>query len=403
MRVLALQTGFSLRAGGGRVDYGTLQALAAQKHSVLVALPGRAQFGPQLPAGLHPVYTGGRGLRFPQSLGLTSIPGLLRTVRSFRPDIIRDHSPYAFGFASLLLQRLAGVPVVGSFLHPEASGHFGWVERNLYRRYAHITTISKASARQLENIDPATRGKISTVYMGISDEYRPGVVIDEREWRLAHGLPAEEPIFCTSGSLVPRKNHVFLLEVVEAWKRQGRRGVLVIAGEGELRRSLERAIDARGLGGWVMIWPPYAPMQELEARAQSIGKDVADENEFTHPTDYIRLLHVATAFLFPSRMEGFGFSPAEALASGLPAIVSDRGALPELVRQGETGFVLPIDEGPQPWLAALQRLCQSPNLRTKMGQRAAADMRARFSWQRTGRETAAVYERVIAEWHGRRS
>src|SRR5207244_3904301 len=48
---------------------------------------------------------------------------------------------------------------------------------------------------------------------------------------------------------------------------------------------------------------------------------------------------LADMFLFPSAMEGFGFSVAEAMSAGVPVVASDRGSIPELVAEGQSGFV----------------------------------------------------------------
>ena len=88
-------------------------------------------------------------------------------------------------------------------------------------------------------------------------------------------------------------------------------------------------------------------------------------------------------------------APMEAMACGIPAIVSDRGALPELVRNGETGFVLSIEEGPEQWMQAMARLCDDPDLRARMGAAALKDVRNRFSWDKAGRETEAVLQKVV--------
>ena len=89
-------------------------------------------------------------------------------------------------------------------------------------------------------------------------------------------------------------------------------------------------------------------------------------------------------------------APAEAMACSTPAIVSDRGALPEVVRNGESGYVLPVDQGAEPWLRAMERLCDDRGLRARMAAAALADVRERFSWERAGRETDATFQRVIA-------
>jgi glycosyltransferase involved in cell wall biosynthesis len=82
----------------------------------------------------------------------------------------------------------------------------------------------------------------------------------------------------------------------------------------------------------------------------------------------------------------------EALATGVPAIVSRRGLLPELVRDGETGLV--VDEEPGALAAAMARLAEDEGLRRRMGASAALDARRRFAAEPAAAALAALYARV---------
>ena len=53
------------------------------------------------------------------------------------------------------------------------------------------------------------------------------------------GIPRDVPVFVTSGVLTARKNHVFLLEVMQSWLKRGRDGFLIVTGEGELAQRLK--------------------------------------------------------------------------------------------------------------------------------------------------------------------
>ena len=95
----------------------------------------------------------------------------------------------------------------------------------------------------------------------------------------------------------------------------------------------------------------------------------------------------------PSRAEGFGLPPLEAMACGCPAVVSSAGSLPEVV--GDAALVVP--PGDAVGLAdAVERLATDPALRERLRSRGHERVRE-FSWERVARETAAVHERVLAE------
>jgi glycosyltransferase involved in cell wall biosynthesis len=97
------------------------------------------------------------------------------------------------------------------------------------------------------------------------------------------------------------------------------------------------------------------------------------------------------AFAFPSLWEGFGLPVLEAMAAGAPVVASDRGALPEVT----AGAALHVAPTAEPLAEALGQVLADPALRERL--RAAGLARAaEFSWERTARETLAVYRAAAA-------
>jgi len=90
------------------------------------------------------------------------------------------------------------------------------------------------------------------------------------------------------------------------------------------------------------------------------------------------LLATADLFLLPTESESFGLSALEALASGVPVIGTDAGGLPEVVRNGETGFLFKVGDVERMGAAALE-LLRNPEMWNAMSELGAADARARFS------------------------
>jgi glycosyltransferase involved in cell wall biosynthesis len=99
----------------------------------------------------------------------------------------------------------------------------------------------------------------------------------------------------------------------------------------------------------------------------------------------------AAAFVFPSLYEGFGLPPLEAMASGVPVLVSDRASLPEVV--GEAGVMLD-PERPERTAELLAGLLDDQGARTRWG-RAGADRARAFTWSACARTTLDVYRCVL--------
>jgi N-acetyl-alpha-D-glucosaminyl L-malate synthase BshA len=103
------------------------------------------------------------------------------------------------------------------------------------------------------------------------------------------------------------------------------------------------------------------------------------------------LLATADLFLLPTESESFGLSALEALASGVPVIGADAGGLPEVVRNGETGFLCNVGDVEAMAAAALD-LLRNPDKWKAMSDLGAADARARFSQDEIVSQYEQMYE-----------
>jgi glycosyltransferase involved in cell wall biosynthesis len=138
-----------------------------------------------------------------------------------------------------------------------------------------------------------------------------------------------------------------------------------------------------GAPGWGPAPAAHARALGLEGAVRFVGA--------ASDADLPALYGGALAFVFPSLWEGFGLPVLEAMASGAPVVASNRGALPEVTG----GAALLVDPAPAPLTDTLGRVLAEPALRERL--RAAGLARAAaFSWERTARETLAVYRAAAA-------
>jgi len=102
------------------------------------------------------------------------------------------------------------------------------------------------------------------------------------------------------------------------------------------------------------------------------------------------LYRSATALLLPSRYEGFGFTPLEAMTRGCPVLASDIPPLREV--SGEGAMLLPLDDE-DAWADGIRRIVADASLRDDLRRRG-ADTAAHYSWERTARELCGLFLRV---------
>lgn len=378
LRILAPQLGFNLTLGGGRYDYEQLAALANLGHIVHVIVPKVNRKETAIPPGVNIQWIHGRRIRYPLTWSCVFLGPILAACRSLQPDILRIHSPYALGLVGLIAGKLMQVPTICVSLHlgdPIPAGR--WVEQKLIPRFDGVLCISQATAQAVKELSSNQRQLIEWSYCGIETRFKLNRSNLPLKKELLN-LPTNVPIFAFVGALIKRKNLAWLIrEVFARYCSNGNSGCLVIAGSGPEESTLRSIASACG----------------LEKRVIFLGR-INNEQQ-------LLLYNSATSLLFPSLMEGFGLAPAEALACETPVIVSDRGSLPEIAIHEVTGYVLPIEQGPEIWVEAMERLVSHPELRAQMGHIGSIDVYRRFNWDSNARQAVNLFLKVIQARYNR--
>jgi mannosyltransferase len=103
-----------------------------------------------------------------------------------------------------------------------------------------------------------------------------------------------------------------------------------------------------------------------------------------------------TLFVAPSRQEGFGLTPLEAMASETAVIASDAGSFPSMIRPGSNGAIVPAGDF-EALVAAIEPYFRDPNLAREQGRGALEFVHANFSLEAEARGIRAVYDRLWSE------
>jgi glycosyltransferase involved in cell wall biosynthesis len=220
--------------------------------------------------------------------------------------------------------------------------------------------------------------RVRVIYLAADDIYQP--ILDDHRLtaiRQKYGLPESYLLYL--GGFDQRKNVPTLLKAFAQLAKDSR-AFLVVAGRLP-EYGLDLAIQAKRSD----FFPDPRPIvQEL-----GIGERVVFTG-WVPEEDKPALYSGARALVFPSLYEGFGLPPLEALACGTPVIASNRGSLPEIV--GEGGLLVEPDDV-EGLAGAMERLLNDDTLWADLREKGLAHA-ARFSWEKTARETLAVYREI---------
>ena len=253
-----------------------------------------------------------------------------------------------------------------------------WLRRAFYRRSAHaadhIMATSSFSASEIAEMYGLDASRVTVVPLGVSSDFagpRAG---------LPCALPVEvtTPFLLHVGDIHERRNlSVAVTAVLEARRHFGALPAL----------SLVLAGTDRGTGDALCALAADAGAPEAVVRLGRV------EEPLLHS-----LYRCATAFVYPSRYEGFGFPVLEAMACGTPVIASRAASIPELT--GDAAILLDPDDD-QGWTDAVRRIVTDDELRSELATRGVARA-GLFTWTRTARATMDVYQTCLAEGASRR-
>jgi len=135
------------------------------------------------------------------------------------------------------------------------------------------------------------------------------------------------------------------------------------------------------------------------ALAESRGRVIWIEDMLPR-SDLVQILSHATVFICPSEYEPFGLTNLEAMACELPVVASEVGGIPEIVADGETGFLVPLDPDPATFATALaarlDALLANPGLAAAMGRAGRQRAIDHFGWPAVAARTVVLYEKALA-------
>jgi len=325
---------------------------------------------PELVRRIHPFYD------------LKAFFALIKILRHERPHIVHTHTSKA-GILGRWAAFFARVPIIIHTPHGHVFwGYFGKCRTSFYilleKLTARITdkiiVLTQQEKKDHLHVHIAPGDKFSVVHSGINLDRFSNLSIDSAVMKKKLGIPEGNLVVGTTGRLTHVKGHRYLIEAAGRIVKARPDATFVFLGDGELSDELKNMAFRLGIEENVKF-PGWRP-------------DVAE------------VMSVFDIFALPSLNEGMGRVLVEAMVLGKPIVASDIGGIPDLVLDGENGYLVPVGDV-ETLAARIRELLDDSVKREEMGEcgeKIAVDYSANAMVEKIDRlYRAALHQKCIAK------
>ena len=305
---------------------------------------------------------------------------LAQLIRRERPTILHTHTAKAgaVGRMAALVAGDARPPIVVHTFHGHVlRGYFGplrtlgfrLLERWLARGTTALVAVSPEVRDDLVRLGVAPRDKFTVVRLGIELEERLGGRNGRDETRRVLGIAPERFTVGWIGRMTGVKRTGDVLLAFKELRERGVDACLCMVGDGPER-------------------------EQVEQRAHDLGI-MRDTLFLGYQEDVAPFYAAFDAMILPSGNEGTPVSAIESLAAGRPVVATRVGGVPDVVRDGEDGFLVELGDVGE-LAGALARLAADPELRGRMGEAGRTRVLPRYAVQRLVEDVDRLYRSLLA-------
>jgi alpha-maltose-1-phosphate synthase len=311
-------------------------------------------------------------------------------------DIVHCHTWYTH-FGGILARKNYGIPLVITVhslepLRPwkreQLAGGYDfslWVEKTALEIADAIIAVSDGTKRDIERLFDVDPGRVHVIYNGIDlDQYRK---VDSTAALRRYGIDPNKPYLLFVGRITRQKGFQHLVRAIQFMDRDFQ--IVLCAA----------APDTLGMA---------EEMKAAVERAKAQRPGIIWIDEMVDQTVARELYSHAAVFVCPSIYEPFGIINLEAMACETPVVASAVGGIKEVVVDGETGFLVPLEQMKKsPFEATnpdkferdlagrINQLMKNAELREKFGKAGRKRAEEKFSWSTIARETKALYDSLL--------
>lgn len=325
-------------------------------------------------------------------------------IKEFRPDIVHTHAAKAGAVGRMAAADMGVKAIVHTFHGHVFHSYFGPLRTALYKnierflalRSSHIVAISDRQKEELVQEHRICPGrKVSVIPLGFDlSKFQEDLPRKRALFRKVYGVADDELAVGIIGRLVPIKNHeLFLQAAHRVHQRTGRKVRFFIVGDGEERERLQGVVSGLGLSS------TQGPYFNGHGFGHGLNGGPMVERVQVTFTSWIKEVDVVNAGLdivvLTSLNEGTPVSLIEAQAANRPVVSTRVGGVENVVLEGTTALLSPAADT-EAFTTNLVRLIEDDALRATLGTSGWEHVRERYHYTRLVKDTAALYERLMA-------
>ena len=333
---------------------------------------------------------------------LQSVFGAVRRCTDFNTmkidaDLVHCHTWYSH-FGGILAKLNYGIPLIITVhslepLRPWKREQLGggydfslWIEKTALEMADAVVAVSNGTKSDIERLFDVDPARLHVIYNGIDlDEYRK---VDSTAALKRYGVDPNKPYLLFVGRITRQKGIIHLVRAIPHMDSGFQ--IVLCAGAPDTPEIAEE-------------------MKQAVENARKKRPDIIWIQEMVDQQTACELYSHAAVFCCPSVYEPFGIINLEAMACETAVVASAVGGIKEVVVDGETGFLVPLEQmkespfepkDPEKFerdlAARINQLMEDRQLREKFGKAGRKRAEEKFSWSRIAQQTRELYERVCA-------
>jgi len=297
-----------------------------------------------------------------------------RIAKKEKVDALHAHWIVPQGFVAAIVKKLTGIPYIvtahAGDIFPLRNKIMRWTAKVALKNCFHCTANSNATKKAVESV--ARIRNISVIPMGVDLKAFSAA---KRSGELRKKLGINGEFILTVGRMAEKKGFRYLIEAMLEVLKKLPKAKLVLVGDGPQRKQLEQ-----------------------QAQALNLKNNVIFAGKMTHK-EIARWYASADVFVLPSIItdkgdtEGLGIALLEAAGAGTPIIGSNVGGIPDIIKHGKTGLLVP-QKNPEELANAITKILTEKKLGISLSKNASQLVKEQFAWALVADKFAKLFNNI---------